>query len=514
MENKTGLDSIQIAKNMVFSILAFVLNTGISFFLTPYITAQLGSEAYGYVKLANDFAGYATLITLALNSMSSRFIVLNRSSGKFEEASKYYNSLLIANIFLGLFFMVPSTVVVLFLERLISIPLSLILTVKITFALTFTNFILDLIFSIFSNCYYLTNRLEIQALLTTKANLIRTSAIILLFIFLKPSIIYMVLGTTFSSLYLIVSNIRYSKKLVPDLKIEIRMFQFTKVKELVVSGVWNSITKLSQIFTSGLSLLITNIFISSQMMGYLSVAKTIPNLIVNFNGTIANAFSSNLMILYAKNAILELRDAVKISMKTMCVFIVIPNAILLSLGYEFFKLWTPEQPSDLLNVLSVLSVINACVTGPMQPLYQIFTITNKIKQSSIVMIVYGFISIVVTMGFLKFSDLGVFAVVGVSAVGSVIVALCYHLPFGAKYLGLPWYEFYPEIGKSIVSYVLVAIIGFTIKHFIRVGDSWLLWFSGAVITAILGFLLNVFLVLNKQDRQYLFQKIFKRKKAS
>ena len=54
----------QIAINMGFSIVAFILNLAISFFITPYITEQFGAEAYGFVKLANDFIGYASLSPL------------------------------------------------------------------------------------------------------------------------------------------------------------------------------------------------------------------------------------------------------------------------------------------------------------------------------------------------------------------------------------------------------------------------------------------------------------------
>lgn len=64
----------KISINIVMSIVGFLITIFISLFITPYIVEQLGGEAYGFVGLANNFVSYASLITVALNSMSSCFV--------------------------------------------------------------------------------------------------------------------------------------------------------------------------------------------------------------------------------------------------------------------------------------------------------------------------------------------------------------------------------------------------------------------------------------------------------
>ena len=281
------------------------------------------------------------------------------------------------------------------------------------------------------------------------------------------------------------------------MKINRNYFKLERIKELLFAGIWNSITKLSQIFSSGLDLLMTNIMISAQMMGYLSVAKTVPTLIASFNSTIANVFSPNLMMLYAKDDIEGLIKATKSAMKFMCLFISIPIAILITMGKEFFDLWIPGQPSQMINILSVLTIINSVVTGPTQPLYQIFMITNKIRQSSIVLIVYGFVSVLTTYLCLQMTDLGVYAVAGVSLIGSVIVALLYHIPYAAKYIGLPKNTFFPEIGISLLSMAILCGVGVVINYFMDLNASWLVWFAGACLTGIIGLIINIMLIVGR-----------------
>lgn len=507
--NSSGIDTHRLAINMFFSIVAFILNIAINFFVAPYITSKFGSEAYGFVKLANDFASYASLISIALNSMASRFIMIDREKGNSINANKYYSSVMYANVILSIILVIPSVLCVFYINNILKIPQILLKEVKITFFITFMNFIINLLFSIYSNCFYISNRLDISSIKQAESNIIRVMIIVIMLFLFTPHISYVALGTLVSTMYLCIINYTYSKKLTPDLEISARYFDFKKLLEILSSGIWNSITKLSQIFSSGLDLLITNLFVNAQMMGYLSVAKTIPNLITTFNSTIANVFSPNLMQLYAKNDIENLKKAIKLSMKSMCIFVTIPNAILITMGEDFFRLWVPDQPAYLLNILSILTVINSCVTGPAQPLYQIFTITNKIKESSIIMIVYGLSSIIITYTILNITNFGVYAVAGVSLIGSILVALFYHIPFAAKYINLPKKTFFPEIIKSCISLFVISIIGWIINNFIII-SSWISWFFAAILTSIIGLVANVIIILNKHDKRILFEIILKK----
>lgn len=509
-QKDNGMSAKQHTINLIFSVAAFFLNFGINFFITPYITNQFGSEAYGFVKLANDFTSYASLFSVALNSMTSRFLMLERTRGNIAKANQYFSSITLANVLLSAILVIPSFICVLFLEKFLTIPAVLIVEVKLTFAVTFATFITNLFFSTYENCYYLTNKLSICSIRDAVMSILRVSSIILMFALATPNISYVAGGGLVAAVFAVIFNYRQTRRLTPEFRFRYHDFDRKKLWEVLSMGVWNSITRLSQVFSSGLDLLMTNILINPLMMGYLSLAKTIPALVASFNGTVSNVFSPNLMLLYAKDDMEGLKKTTKTAMKFMCLFVAIPNAILVTMGKEFFDLWVPGQPSELINILSVLTIINSCVTGPAQPLYQIFTITNKVKESSLVLIAYGFISIVTTYICLQLTDLGVFAVAGVSLVGSLIVALFYHIPFAAKYIGLPKTTFFPEIGISLISMASLCLVGFVLNYFLELSASWTLWFVGACLTGVIGLALNIFLVLSREEREIMFRKVSSR----
>ena len=94
-----------------------------------------------------------------------------------------------------------------------------------------------------------------------------------------------------------------------------------------------------------------------------------------------------------------------------------------------------------------------------------------------------------------------------SLIGSLIVALCYHLPFSAIYIGLPWHTFFPEIGIGVITLVLQCAIGWVIHSLLPLDQSWVCWLGGAVLSAILGLATNIVLVLNKEEKHFLLTKV-------
>jgi O-antigen/teichoic acid export membrane protein len=90
----------------------FCVNATIGFFLSPFIVRTLGVEAAGFIQLAANFASYISLITIALNSMSGRFITIALTKGENEKAISYYTSVFWANLALFVLLLLPIAIVI------------------------------------------------------------------------------------------------------------------------------------------------------------------------------------------------------------------------------------------------------------------------------------------------------------------------------------------------------------------------------------------------------------------
>ena len=328
--------SKQSAINLIAQIVMFGVNLCISFFLVPYITEVIGVDAYGFVGLANDFVSYAQIITIAINSMASRFITIKIHEGNKEEANKFYSSVVIANIILSVILGIIGIIFVMFMQYFVNIPGDLLLDVKLLFALMFANFIISILTSTFSVATFCTNKLYLTSIKTIISQILRVIILLGAFLLLKPSVFYIGIAAVASTAYLGYCNYRYSKILTPDLIISKDYFSIKYIKILITSGIWNTFSKLSSILSSGLDLLISNIFIGSASMGIISVSKTIPNTILNAFGTITSVFTPELTISYAKKDTENMKKQLLFAVKLLGLFSAIPMTILFAYGREFY----------------------------------------------------------------------------------------------------------------------------------------------------------------------------------
>ncbi len=497
----------QLAINMGASITCFIINLIINFFLSPYIIANVGTEAYGFVSLANNFVNYATIITIALNSMASRFITIAIHNNKKEEVNKYYTSILIANIFLITLLIIPAIVIVLYLEKFLNISIDLIWDVKLLFSLIFFNFFVTIIDSTYSIATFATNKLYLKSIKTIEAYVLKISIMFLAFICFKPSVFFVGLATAISSIFLLLWNMYYTKTLLPNVEIKKKYFDYKKVKELIGAGIWNTITKLGTLLTDGLDLVICNLLINPIAMGQLAIVKTLSSAVGSLISTVSSVFQPQLTVKYAKGEIQELVEELKTSMKITGIFANIPLVFLIIFGPAFYALWTPSENSSMLTILTVLTLQGVIISGVITPMYSIYTITNKIKVDAICRVIIGIICVPIVFILLKTTNLGIYAVAGVSTTIGTIFNF-FFVPMYCSYcLKIKSKGFYFIIFKYILTTLIIISILFGIKQ-VLYPTSWLSLICAGIVTCIIGFFSNYFILINNKERKIIYNMIY------
>ena len=106
---------------MTAQLVAFVVNLGVSFVLTPIIDAML-PNTIGFVNMANQFVQWAQVVVSALNTLASRYITIHLHKGEEQEANEYFSSVFFANMLMAAVFLVPALFVIVFVGRLFQVP--------------------------------------------------------------------------------------------------------------------------------------------------------------------------------------------------------------------------------------------------------------------------------------------------------------------------------------------------------------------------------------------------------
>ena len=495
----------QMSINIIASLVSFSVTMGLNFFLTPYLVDTLGTDAYGFIGLANNFVQYATIITAALNSMSGRFISVAYHKGQKEKASRLFSSVLVADLLLAGVMLVATALITVYIDVLMKVPQELVTSVKLTFSITFLTYVLSVITAIFTTATYVKNRVDINSVRDIISHLIKAGLIVGLFAFLPAQLYYVALATLGSGIFLLVANITVKKKILPDVKIDIKKFEFALVKTLIAAGVWMSLAQLSNTLLSGLDLLICNLTIGATMMGLMSIAKTVPNCITILISTIANVFAPHYTILYAKNDIDGLVTEVKFTSKILSFILTVPLAGFIVFGTDFYTLWQPTKSAEEIRIIQIISVL-ACVmylfTAHTQALTMLNSVCNKMKLPVLVALGVGVtstVSVLIIVNVFDFSDeINAYIIAGMSSLLMSLRAIIFIPIYSAYLLKQKKTTFYPTILRGWLTFAVVAVMFAVIHHFVDI-NSWLVFLAVCVVIGVLGYILSIPLLFNKAE---------------
>ena len=507
--NILNRNKIQMYLNLFCSVLLLVTNLLINFFLSPFIVEKAGVEAHGFVTLANNFVTYAGLLVQALNSMASRFITIEYHKGNFEKANLFYNSVFWGDLIIICILLIPASCLIIFLQDLLSISSYLIVDVKILFSLVFLTFFIQTGFSSFSVGTYIKNRLDREYFPNLMTALLKGLVLFLFFSFILPTQIWFVgLASLISTFILCLIQVYNTKRLTPYLKLNFksgtRLCSKNAVKTLLSSGVWNALSSLGTILFNGVDLIVCNLLLGPIEMGILSVAKTLPSISDQLRTSISRIFLPTLTIDFANGDYLSMKRKIDKAMQLSSFFMVIVTVGICVMAGNFYKLWMPEQDSVKLQILVILSLSGYYFTNGISVLFNIFSVTNKVKQNAFAVLISGIVSIVITVLITKFTDFGVFGICAVSTIVSTLKNLLYVIPYSAICIKQGAFTFFPNVLRSFASGLILTIFSFGIEKLIPSALNWGYFILTCIIIGLCGLILDWFIVVKKENRREVY----------
>lgn len=494
MKNK----NMQFASNTFFTAVNLIVQLSISFFLTSYLVNTVGETEYGFFTMANNIVNYALIVTNALNSLAARFIGVGIHGGDEERAKKVFSSVFAGDLVFTTFILAPSSWAIFHIESFINIPPDLVKEVRLLFVFVFLNMCLNVVFAVFGSVYTIYNRLDIAGALQAVSNVIKAVLLICLYITFDASIIYLGLATFIATAVVVLGNVFFTYKYMPKNILSLSQVNGLTIKEIMFSGIWNSINQLSVTLLSGLSLLIANLAVSAKAMGYLSLANTLPGVISMCISALSNLFTPIYLKLFAVSDFDGLYQEVKKSVKFMTIISAIPIGFLISFGINFFELWTPNTNIQIVHTLSILVILPSFTGGAISSMNYLYTVANRVKFQALVLLFTGVVNVIVVFILLNTTELGVYAIAGVSAILGFIRNFLFNAPYAAICINKPYYSFWPDMAKSVISLIIVSLLGFVICS-ISNPSNWIALISCAFIYAVMSLIVLLLLLFNKNE---------------
>lgn len=495
---------------MTAQLLAFAVNMLLGFILVPVIDSMI-PNAYGFTDIANKFVQAAQIIVSALNTMASRFITIHIHRNDREEANRYFSSVFFANVLMAVVFMAPAMFVVVYLGHIFQVPPEASLPdIQMLFFFIFVNFLISITTSVFGVAPYSKDRLELSSVATILGEVVRLAVLFVSYFFFRPYLWYVGCASVASTLVQAAANLFFTRRLLPDMEVKKKHFRWEKVRELVSLGAWNSVTRLGQLLLDGLSTSIANIMISAAAMTTISISTQVPTVISNLMGTIAGVFNPQMTIAYAKEDKKQLLEIIASADRIMIFIISIPIAFMTVFGKAFFQLWIgrTQDPGEL-YILALLNVGTLFVSASIQVLYHVFLITKRVKLNSVVILLSGILTTATVFVLLETTDLGVYAIAGVSTFYGILRNLVFTPIYAARCLKVKWYTFYGDILLGLASIGAICLTALPFQLLIEI-DGWIKLFAVGIAAGAAALAVNFLIVLRKNERKMVLDMVKKK----
>ncbi|MGN1317785.1 MAG: oligosaccharide flippase family protein, partial [Lachnospirales bacterium] len=292
---------IELFRTIFVTGIAFGVNYLINLVLTPFITKNVSTEAYGFVSLAKNFAQYASIITIALNSFATRYIALDYHTDNKKGANVYFSSVFYGDLIVASIIVACAIIFAVNIDFFLTVPVEIVEDVKLLFVFVFVNFWITTVFTVFASAAIIKNKLDISGLFRGLSYVAEALGLYAMYKLFKPQVFYVGVGLIIGALVIALSNIWLCRKYTSDLKINRKNFSFKAIKTLVLKGIWTSINSLGNILNSGLDLIVCNLLLSPLAMGQLAIAKTMDAIFHGFYTIVAQAFQPMFLKSYANS---------------------------------------------------------------------------------------------------------------------------------------------------------------------------------------------------------------------
>lgn len=489
-----------LARTILISGLGVALNSLMTFFLVPVISGTVGTEAYGFVSLARNFEQYAMILTTALNSYAVRYIVIAYHEDRLDEANTYFSSTLYGDAVLGTGIFGAALIVIVLLERFVSISPGIAGDVKLLFFFVFVDFWIVTMTTSFSSAAHIRNKLDVAGVFKVAALLLEAVLLFVCYRFFSPHVYYVGVGRAVQAMVLAVGSLWIWRRFAANLTGSRRHASWKAVRQLVLTGCWNSLNSIGGVLNDGMDLWVCNLMLTPLRMGQLAIAKTFESFFSSIYFIVRQAFEPLFLKSYAVGDRESLLEELKLSMKVSGMISNIIFSGFLALGISFYRLWMPHEDIGLIYLLTVICNLATVPRGPMTPLYYIYVLTAKNRFPTIMTILSGALNVASMYLLLSFTDIGVSAIVWTTVAVSVLIDYVSNPLYMAHVLDLPWWTFYPNILRNLLSCALMSAVCMTLVR-LHAPETWLGLFLCALVLAALGGALHLLVVMNRTDRR-------------
>ncbi|MGD6776287.1 MATE family efflux transporter [Sutcliffiella horikoshii] len=491
--------------NLGAAFITFFLSAFITFWMTPYIISNLGSEAYGFIPLTQNLISILSVLTVALSSVIARFFTVAITQESYYKAEGYFNTYLITSLVGSVFIFSIIVVAIIYIDKLINVPLNLLNDVRLALLFSGTLVIITFIKSLFLAGPFSQNKLYITKGIEASNAILKALFIIVLLTILTPKIWYVNLGAMIAGLISLFISIYIFKKVIPKISLNTKSFSFKKLKELLSAGAWNSIGQIGVLLFLAIELLVANNVLGATKAGIYAAIIQLPLLLRTIASIIAGVFAPVIIKNYANNNMNGLIIYSNKAVKLNGLLIALPAALMCGMAGAILDVWLGPEFIEY-KWLLILNSAYLIFTLSVLPLTHIYTAVNRLRVPGIVTLFLGFLNLILAVYLAGYTVLGLYGIVLAGSIALILKNFLF-IPLYSSYITKQQFSiYYKGVLQPIIGALFAVGLCIFLQMYIDITGWGALISTGIIVT--LGYLIfSYVLLLNREEKQILINLI-------
>jgi O-antigen/teichoic acid export membrane protein len=346
----------RVVRNVFSNWGSYVVATGVSFFLSPYVVRHLGNTAYGVWTLILALTGYLGLLDLGVRGAVTRYVARFHTQADHERASNVASSAMVIFSTAGLLAILTSALLAGLVVGRLDIPPQFMTAARFVLLITGLNVATSLINGVYGGILVGLQRFDLTNSIEVSINVLRAAATVLS-LHLGYGIKTLAVIQLGFTLIRWMANIFLVHRLYPQLKIYLSLADRAGVKLIFSFSVFSFLLHVS----GSLIYASDNVVIGAYLPATAVTFYVIGGNLIEYTRTLVAGISQTMTPLAssteARNDDDRVRMVVLVSSRaaSMAVF---PIAITFMLrGSSFISLWMDPQYGELSGkVLWILSL--------------------------------------------------------------------------------------------------------------------------------------------------------------
>jgi len=482
--------------------LFLIFNVVVSFFMMPFIVGQLGDHWYGIWVILGSFATYYYILDFGLAFAVTRYVTTSIEKQEYEQANIIINTSLVIYSLIAVLILVVAAIIAFFSAVFVTSPEELRL-IRIVIVVMGLNMAIEFPFKAFAGIIQAYLRYDLLTYSHFISFSLRTMAV-LYFLSHGHGILTLSIISLCSNQ---LSNVMFffvARHLFQQLRIDIRLFRKSEVKELFTYSIWAFLTQIANQMRFRVdSLVIGGILSASAVTHYFIGARLVEyfrTLVYKATNMMTPVFTKY----HARNDKAAIREKLLFITRINTILAIFGGGIIIIVGKAFIINWMGPDYTDAYPVLITL-ILAIMVQIIVNPLDNLLYAINRHRFLAILNSVEGLVNLMLSLILIhRYGILGV----AVATAIPLLVARIFFIPvYACRQIELSLWKYLASLGNIIGFSVFYLAITYWLSQARLTVPSYMDIMTITVVAGVIYVLIIPFIFFSRKERNLLLSMV-------